>query len=180
MNEKLIEKKISTETLFQGVIFRVERQTVELPNGKKAIRDIVVNPNASAVVAIDDDKNIIMVKQFRATEGKVMLEIPAGKLDAGEDTKECALRELREETGYIAKKIDFLFAPMVSPGFATEHIHIFMATQLELGETEPDEDEFVETLKVPIADVIEMIMNGEIEDSKTVSGVLAAARILKV
>ena len=180
MSEKLIEKKISTETLFEGVIFKVERQTVLLPNGKEAIRDIVVNPNAAAIVAIDENNNIIMVRQFRATEGKIMMEIPAGKLDAGEEPRNCAMRELREETGYIAKKVDFLFASMVSPGFATEHIHIFMATGLELGDTEPDEDEFVETLKVPISDVIEMIMKGEIEDSKTVSGVLAAARILKV
>jgi len=180
MIDKLIEKKVDSKTLFEGVIFNVERQKVLLPNGKDAIRDIVVNPNAAAVVAIDNDNNVIMVKQFRATVGKVLLEIPAGKLDKGEDPLKCASRELREETGYTSKDIKFLFAPLVSPGFATEHIHIFMATDLTLGKVDPDEDEFVETVKIPITKVIDMIMNGEIEDSKTVSGVLAAARILKV
>ena len=180
MSDKLLEKKINRETLLKGVIFNVERHTVLLPNGVEAIRDVVVNPNASAIVAIDKENNVIMVKQFRITEEKIMLEIPAGKIDKGEDPLQCAVRELREETGYTAKEIKFLFAPMVSPGFATEHIHIYMAMDLTLGDIDPDEDEFVETVKVPIKEVIDMIMNGEIEDAKTISGVLAAARILKV
>lgn len=180
MTDKLTEKKLTSEIIYEGAIFNVERQQVLLPNGKEAIREIVVNPNAAAVVAIDEEQNVILVKQFRATEGKIMLEIPAGKFDEGEDAAECAARELKEETGYKAKNMNFLFAPMVSPGFSTEHIHIFMATGLEQGDINPDEDEFVETSKIPINDAIHMIMNGEIEDGKTVSGVLAAARILKV
>lgn len=180
MIDKLIEKKIASETLFEGAIFRVDRQNVTLPNGKQAIRDIVVNPNAAAIVAIDKDNNIIMVKQYRTTCERIMLEIPAGKLDPGEEPLACANRELREETGYRAKQMKFIFAPMVSPGFSTESIYIFMATDLSAGDIDPDEDEFVETVKIPINEVIKMIMNGEIQDGKTVSGVLAAARILKV
>lgn len=178
--DKLTEKKLNSETIYEGAIFDVQRQQVTLPNGKETIREIVVNPNAAAVVAIDDENNVIMVKQFRAAKGKIMLEIPAGKFDEGEDAFVCAKRELKEETGYTAGNVKFLFAPMVSPGFSTEHIHIFMATDLQIGDTNLDEDEFVEIYKIPITDVVDMIMNGEIEDGKTVSGVLAAARILKV
>lgn len=180
MSNNLIEKKISSKKLLEGVIFDVERQTVILPNGNEAIRDVVVNPNAAAIVAIDDEQNIVMVRQYRTSANRIMLEIPAGKLDAGEQPIVCAGRELREETGYTAKDIKFLFSPMVSPGFSTEQIHIFMATDLTLGKTDPDEDEFVDTVKIPLTQVIEKVMNGEIQDGKTISGVLAAARILKV
>ena len=180
MNDKLSEKTISEKTIYDGIIFSVKQKKVLLPNNKEALRDLVVNQNASAIVPIDANSNVIMVKQYRTTAETVMLEIPAGKLDAGEDPIECAARELREETGYSAEKIDFLFSPMVSPGFSTERIHIFMATNLTSGDIDPDEDEFVETVKIPILKVIEMIMSGEISDSKTVSGVLASARILKV
>lgn len=180
MNDKLTEKTISTKKILDGVIFDVERQTVILPNGNEAIREIVVNPNAAAIVAIDNEQNIIMVRQYRTTAKRIMLEIPAGKLDASEQPIVCAGRELREETGYTAKDIKFLFAPMVSPGFSTEHIHIFMATNLTLGETDPDEDEFVDTIKIPLTEAVKKVMNGEIQDGKTISGVLAAARLLKV
>ncbi len=180
MDNKLSEQKISSEVIYEGVIFNVEKQRVILPNGNEAVRDIVVNPNASAIVAIDNNNNVIMVKQYRTSNNRIMLEIPAGKLDKGEKPIECAKRELREETGYIPENINFLFSPMVSPGFSTEHIHIFMATNLSLGETDPDDDEFVEVVKLPITEAIEKIMNGQIEDGKTISGILAAARILKV
>jgi len=180
MSDKLIEKKISSKKMFEGAIFDVDRQTVVLPNGKEAIRDIVVNPNAAAIVAIDDKENIIMVKQFRASVERITLEIPAGKLDAGEEPIVCAARELREETGYSTKNIKLLFSTMVSPGFSTEHIHVFMATGLTLGDIDPDDDEFVDTIKIPLTEAIDKVMNGEIQDGKTISGVLAAARILKV
>ncbi len=180
MNDKLSEKTISEKTIYEGLIFTVKQKKVLLPNNNEALRDLVVNPNAAAIVPVDKENNIIMVKQYRTSAEKIMLEIPAGKLDEGETTLECAKRELKEETGYSAEKIDFLFAPMVSPGFSSERIHIFMATGLTPGNTAPDEDEFVETVKVNISEVINMIMSGEIEDGKTVSGVLAAARILKV
>lgn len=121
-----------------------------------------------------------MVRQYRITADKILLEIPAGKIDAGESPLECVNRELKEETGYIAKNIKFLFAPLVSPGFATEHIHIYLATDLTLDEIDLDDDEFVETVKIPLAKAVDMIMNDEIEDSKTISGILAVARIMKV
>jgi len=180
MQDKLTEKTINTESILEGLIFKVIRKQVELPDGKKSLRDIVINPDASAIVPIDEDNNVIMVKQYRSTAEKVMLEIPAGKMEANETAAECAQRELEEETGYKAEKIQFLFAPMVSPGFATERIHIFLATGLTLGQLNLDDDEFVETVSIHISEAIRLIMNGEISDGKTISGVLAAARIMKV
>ncbi|MBN2878188.1 MAG: NUDIX hydrolase [Clostridia bacterium] len=180
MNDKLTEKTLSTENILDGLIFKVIRKHVELPDGKKSIREIVVNPDASAIVPIDQDNNIIMVKQYRSSAEKVMLEIPAGKMEVKETAAECAQRELEEETGYKADKIQFLFSPMVSPGFSTERIHIFLATGLTFGQLNPDDDEFVETVSIHISEVIRLIMSGEICDGKTISAVLAAARIMKV
>lgn len=180
MDNNLIEKKLTQSTVYTGPIFKVEKHIVKLPNEKEANRDIVVNPNATAVVAIDDEQNVILVRQYRVAAGKILQEIPAGKIDTGETPLECANRELKEETGYTAKKIELLFAPRVSPGFSTERIYIYLASELTLGDVDPDEDEFVEVIKIPLIKLVDMVMNNEIEDGKTISGVLAAARILKV
>jgi len=180
MKDQLSEKTIRMETILEGLIFKVIRKQVELPNGNKSVREIVVNPDASAIVPIDEDNNVIMVKQYRSTAEKVMLEIPAGKMEVNETSAECAKRELEEEAGYRAENIEHLFSPMVSPGFSTERIHIFLATGLTQGQLNPDDDEFVETVSMPITEVIHLIMSGEISDGKTISGVLAAARIMKV
>ncbi len=169
LKEKILDKK----TVYSGKIFDVEQRTVELPDGRQTLYDIVKNPNACAVVALDEDDNVIMVRQFRQSAGKVLLEIPAGKIDKGENPDICAERELKEETGYEAQKIEKLFGVRVSPGFSTEIIYIYKATGLTLGETDFDEDEFIETEKIPLKKLYEMIKKGEIEDAKTVSGILA-------
>lgn len=173
----LEEKRLSRETVYKGAIFYVEKRMVRLPNGKEARRDIVVNPNATAIVALDDEDRVIMVKQYRESAGRVMLEIPAGKMDEGEDPETCASRELREETGYTAKSLKRLFASRVSPGFSSEIIYTYLAEGLELGDTDPDEDEFVETLKMPLGEVVDMILRGEIEDGKTIAGILAVNQL---
>jgi ADP-ribose pyrophosphatase len=113
-----------------------------------------------------------MVNQYRQSAEKVLLEIPAGKIDPGEDPDVCALRELAEETGYSAEKVEKLASVRVSPGFLTEVIHIYKATGLTLGDTNFDEDEFIETIKIPLSKTSDMIKNGEIEDGKTISGLL--------
>jgi ADP-ribose pyrophosphatase len=172
-NMELKEKLVSTETIYEGKIFDVEQRLITLPDGRETIYDIVKNPNACAVVPMDGDGNVIMVRQFRQSAGKVMLEIPAGKLDEGEDIDACAVRELQEETGYIAGKIEKIVDMRVSPGFSTEIIYIYKAENLTLGETNFDEDEFIETEKIPLDTLYQMIIKGEIEDGKTICGVLA-------
>lgn len=170
---ELKEKLLKTETIYDGKIFDVQQRTIELPDGRRTVYDIVKNPNACAVVAMDDDDKVIMVRQFRQSAGKVLLEIPAGKIDEGEDPDTCAVRELQEETGYLANTIEKLFGIRVSPGFSTEIIHIYKATGLTPGDTNFDEDEFIETIKVPIKELYNMIKKGEIDDAKTISGILA-------
>ncbi len=176
---RLEETPISSEVVYEGKIFYVEKRMVRLPNGKEARRDIVVNPNATAIVALDDEDRVIMVKQYRESAGRIMLEIPAGKMDPGEDPETCAIRELREETGYRAKSLTKLMGMRVSPGFSSEIIYLFVARDLDLGEVDPDEDEFVEVVKIPLKELVEMIMRGEIEDGKTIAGILAVNHMKK-
>lgn len=170
---ELKEKLINTETIYNGKIFDVELRKIELPDGRQTVYDIVKNPNACAIVALDGEGSVIMVRQYRQSAGKVLLEIPAGKIDEGEDPDTCAARELSEETGYTAQNIERLLSARVSPGFSTEIIYIYKATGLTPGDTNFDEDEFIETVKVPIDEAYKMIKKGEIEDGKTISGVLA-------
>jgi ADP-ribose pyrophosphatase len=175
----LDEKTLSAETCFEGKIFNVLRYRVELPDGQPAIRDVVVNPHAAAIVAVDDRGRVLMVRQFRQPAGRVMLEIPAGKLNAGEDDPLAAAhRELEEETGMVAGEMRPLVSGLVSPGFATEIIHIFLATGLRPGKANPDEDEFISLERIPLADMVDRVMTGRINDMKTNAGILAAARVL--
>ncbi len=170
---KLKGQLIDEKTLYSGKIFDVKQAKVELPDGRLGIYDIVKSPDACAVVALDDNNNVIMVKQYRPSAEKIMLEIPAGKIDEGEDPAKCALRELSEETGYRAQEIEKLFSIHVSPGFCTEIIHIFKAAKLTLGDTDFDDDEYIQMVKIPLEKTYDMIKNGEIEDAKTISGLLA-------
>jgi ADP-ribose pyrophosphatase len=129
---KLDEQLICKKTVYSGKIFDVEQRKVTLPDGREGHYDIVKSSDACAIVAIDDDNNVIMVNQYRQSAEKILLEIPAGKIDPNEDPDVCALRELAEETGYRAEKVEKLASVRVSPGFLTEVIHIYKATGLSL------------------------------------------------
>ncbi|MBR1729190.1 MAG: NUDIX hydrolase [Selenomonadaceae bacterium] len=173
MDEKLIEKKISSENVFDGVLLHVKKDTVELPNGHQAPREWIKHPGAAAVIPLLPDGNIILVKQFRYPIGQVTLEIPAGKLDAeGEDPLDCANRELSEETGYTAGKIWKLTSIATTVGFSNEWIHIYAAEDLTPGKQHPDDDEFINYLKVPLNDAVKMVEEGKIFDSKSVIAIL--------
>ena len=173
MDEKLIEKKISSENVFDGVLLHVKKDTVELPNGHQAPREWIKHPGAAAVIPLLPDGNIILVKQFRYPIGQVTLEIPAGKLDAeGEDPFVCAQRELSEETGYTAEKIWKLTSIATTVGFSNEWIHIYAAEDLTPGKQHPDDDEFINYLKVPLKDAVKMVEEGKIFDSKSVIAIL--------
>ncbi|MBQ2954995.1 MAG: NUDIX hydrolase [Clostridia bacterium] len=180
MNKIIEEKIISEERVFTGGLVKVNRLEVILPDGKPAAREAVRHPGASAVVPVDENGNVTLVKQYRAPIADVLLEIPAGKLDfPGEDRLEAARRELREETGFIAENWVHLTDIVTTPGFCDEVISIFLATGLTAGDDEPDEDEFLNVVKMPLTELLEMADRGELTDSKTLIGLMLAARKLK-
>ena len=175
----LAEKIFSEDVAWKGRFFNVDRLRVELPNGKPAIRDVVRHPGAVAVVALTDEGQICLVRQYRTSLGRVTVEIPAGKLTPGEDPLECARRELEEETGMQAKNIAYLTTIATSSGFADELIHIYMATGLSFGVPDPDDDEFINVDLVDLSQLIDAVLDGRIEDAKTVVGALACDAIAR-
>lgn len=171
---KLEEKKLSSQEIFKGVAIHLFKDEIELPNGHTGIREIIRHPGAVCVLPITDDGDVIFVNQFRYALNKVTLEVPAGKLEKGEDPKEAALRELSEETGLSAKNIIPIGDLYTTPALIDEVIHMYIATDLTQGEQHLDYDEFVNTLKIPLSKAVEMVMNGEIKDSKTQTVILKA------
>jgi ADP-ribose pyrophosphatase len=141
---------------------------VSLPNGGTSYREIVKHPGAVAVMAITKENKLVLVRQFRKALEKTIYEIPAGKLEIGEEIEGCAQRELQEETGYTAEKWEKVVGFYTSPGFADEYIHLFRASQLTLGATSPDHDEFVERVELTLEESIDKINSGEICDAKTI------------
>ena len=180
MNERMIEERIlHEERVYEGKLVRVNRLDVILPDGKEAMREAVRHPGAAAIVPVDDEGNVTLVRQYRAPIAQVLLEIPAGKLDyKGEDRLEAARRELREETGLTAEKWTHLTDIVTAPGFCDELISIYLAAGLSAGEDEPDEDEFLNIVKMPLTELIDMAKRGEISDSKTLIGLLLAEKAL--
>lgn len=175
MYEDIIERLSDRRRVFDGAIIHVDHMTATLPNGKEALREVAVHIGAAAVIPVDSDGNVYLVRQFRAPLEKVTLEIPAGKLDfKGEDRFECAKRELREETGYTAGKWAHLTDLATTPGFCDEIIGIYLAQDLIPGETDPDDDEFLNVVKMPLSEAVDLAMRGEIPDSKTICGLLMA------
>ena len=170
---ELHEKILSEESVWKGRIIDVKKLEVELPNGRHSSRDIVRHCGASAVVALTDSGKIVLVRQYRTALDRVTVEIPAGKLDPGEDPLDCAKRELHEETGFRPGRIRFLTTIATTPGFCDEVIHIYLATQLEFDAADPDPDEFVNVDLVPLSELIDAVLDGKIEDAKTVVGALA-------
>ncbi|MBQ4517804.1 MAG: NUDIX hydrolase [Clostridia bacterium] len=176
----LFEKTIGTEHIFEGQIIKVRKDTVELPNGGTSTREIVEHPGGVAVVALDEEDNVYVVRQYRHPFEAIIMEIPAGKLDHHkEDPFGCCVRELKEETGLSANKFDYLGAFMLSPGFCREYIHIYLARELTAGDACLDPDEFLEVEKIPLSRLTDMIMNNEIEDAKTVMGILKTNELLR-
>lgn len=172
------ERKLSSEMKFDGKLIKVTYDIAEV-NGKEAWREVVHHPGASAIVAIDEDNRIIMEKQFRYALNDYLLEIPAGKLDAGEDPLVCAKRELEEETGIIASEWISLGTIATSPGFCNEVIYLYVAKGLSKGEIHWDEDEYVEVERYTFDELLQRISEEKIKDSKTLSALLLAMPYLK-
>ena len=170
------EKCLDSKLIFDGKVLHLYRDEIYLPDGREAFREFCRHIGAVCVVPVTDDGEIICVKQYRYAVGEVMLEIPAGKLDAkDEDPREAALRELREETGATCKKLTYMGKYFSSPAILDECIHMYMAEGLEFGDTDFDEDEFIEIVKIPVDELVDMIMRGEVHDGKTQAAVVRAA-----
>ncbi|MGB4723509.1 MAG: NUDIX hydrolase [Defluviitoga tunisiensis] len=166
---KLMEQEVSKELIFKGKILNLEKYTVRLPNGNISTREVVDNPGAVAVLPIDEEGYIYFVKQYRFPIREVLIEIPAGKFDSpNEDPLECGKRELEEETGLMAKEWIYLGYIYTTPGFSNEKIHLYAAKELHNVGSKPDDDEFVEVVKIYSDDVEQMIKTGGITDSKSI------------
>ncbi len=175
----LEEKQLSFEYKFKGKIINLRVDTALLPNGATATREVVEHNGGICVVPITEKGEVLMVEQYRYPYSEVVLEIPAGKRDGDEEPLEGGKRELKEETGATAQNYTFLGELYPTPGYCGEVIYMYLATGLSYGETNPDEDEFLNVKKIPLETAVQMIMNGEIKDAKTQAAILKAERLLK-
>ena len=179
-SNSLREVPVASETIYDGKILHVEKWTVTCPNGREALREIVVHKGAAAVVPVFEDGTTLLVRQHRVAVDRMTLEVPAGKLDSvGENPLDCAIRELREETGLHAERMTLLTSLLTTPGFCTEKIAIYLAQGLSQGETHPDEDEFLGLVRLPLSEAVAMVMRGELRDGKTICGLLMANEHLR-
>ncbi|MEW8954939.1 NUDIX hydrolase [Clostridium sp.] len=169
---KFLEKTLKENLIYEGKIITLVKQKVELPNGLESEREIVRHPGGVAILAFKDEETILLVEQFRKPIDNMLIEIPAGKLEKGEDPKECGIRELEEETGYKAGKFTYLGKFVTAPGFCDEYIYLFKAEDLYNGVKGGDDDEFINLREINISKVKEMIKSGEIEDSKTIAALM--------
>lgn len=167
MSNKLSEIYLASKPIFEGKVLKVVIDQVQLPNGNIAEREVVHHPGAVGILAVTPDNKVILVKQFRKAVNKVTIEIPAGKLENGEDPLVCASRELKEETGFSATSMREITKIYTTPGFADEIIYIFKAEGLRNGNAVPDEDEFVEMIELPVSEIDKFINSNEIMDAKT-------------
>jgi ADP-ribose pyrophosphatase len=179
-DETLREVVIGSEPIYEGRIVRLRVDRVRLPNGREAKREIVAHPGAVCIVPVTEANEVLLVRQFRLAAGRSVLEVPAGTLEPGEDPRNCADRELREETGFRASSLHPMFAMFVAPGYSSEKIHAFLATGLTPAAGEADEDENLLPERMPLQEVERRILAGEFEDAKTIASLLGALRLLGV
>ena len=176
--KNLEEKTLSRKEIFQGRIFSVHVDEVELPNGNKSFREVVEHVDGVAVLALDADNNVMMVTQYRYVFGRNLLEIPAGKLDAGEDPVTGALRELREEVGVVPGDFQPMGSFIAAPGCYGEILHLYLARDLKEVGQDLDPDEFLNVSRIPFDEMVRRCMSGEIQDAKTIIAVLKAKELL--
>ena len=174
------DAQVASERIHTGKIIKLDKDRIRYPDGTEAEVDIVRHPGASAVVPFvsdpeGEDPQVLLLRQYRYAAGGYLYEIPAGRLDPGESPAECAARELKEETGCTAKKIEPLITMVTTPGFTDERIHLFLATDLTHGQAAREADEFADVIVMRLSEALELIQQGEIPDGKTALGLLYAA-----
>lgn len=176
----LEEKQAASRLIYDGKVVHLYEDKVTLPNGELATREYVRHIGAVCVLALTDDNEIILERQYRYPMGREVIEIPAGKLDsADEDPCEAALRELREETGIIPREITYIGDFLGSPAILSERIRMFFASGLDFGDQSLDEDEFLDVFRMPLSKAVEMVLSGEIADGKTQAAVLKVYTMLQ-
>ena len=171
---ELTERTLHSKTVFEGRIITVQVDEARLPDGKTAGREVVRHPGGVVVVAVTDDGQVYLERQFRTALGCVITELPAGKREPGEDPDLTARRELKEETGLVAQRWEKLGEIITTPGFSDETLHIYLATGLAQQATERDEDEFIELFTLPLETAYQEAMNGALPDAKTIAGLAMA------
>lgn len=172
------EETLTSKYLFEGRVIKLRFDEVRLQNGNTSTREIVEHPGGVCIAPVDENGNVLMVRQYRRPFDQMLLEVPAGKLNYGEDPYECGVRELEEETGFTTDHMEFLGEAYLSPGFCNEVIHVYMTEHLIPGTLHPDEDEFINVERIPIDQLVTMIMSGEIRDAKTQIAILKLKNVL--
>lgn len=176
---ELMEKTLASRKIFDGRLLKVYRDEVGLTNGNTSIREFVHHPGGAAVVALDGEGNVYLERQFRYPYHKVVMEIPAGKLEPGEDPFDAIKRELKEEIGAEAGRWDALGYIMPSVGYTDEMLYLFLARDLAFGERHLDRDEFLEPFKVPFAEALSQAADGRLNDAKTLVALFRADRLMR-
>jgi ADP-ribose pyrophosphatase len=166
------EKTLRRKYVFEGRLIKVRVDTVATADGHHAVREIVEHPDAVVMVALDADDNVLLVDQFRTPLGKNLLEIPAGVIEKSEDTETAVIREMQEETGYKPQKLVFLAGFYTAPGFSTEYLHLYLATDLIPSPLRAEDTAGIVLVRVPVSQIIELITSGRIQDAKTIAGLL--------
>jgi len=166
------EKTLSSRLIYEGRAVRLRVDTVEMPGGRETTREIVEHADCVAIVVFDDEDNVLLVSQFRQAVGKRLLEIPAGGIEPGEEPVDCVRRELREETGFLPQKVERLGGFYSTPGYGTEYLHLYLATDLISSPLQAEDSEGIRLVRVPLAQIPALITSGEICDAKSIAGLL--------
>lgn len=177
---ELTEKTLDSRRVFDGKLLHLDVDTITLPNGRQSIREVVRHPGGVCVLPLHADGTVSVVRQLRYPYQEVVTELPAGKLEPGEDPFDAIRRELSEETGYTAGEWHDMGLFYPTPGYTDERLHLYFARDLTAGATHPDEDEFIEADRVPLRDLLDQVMAGELKDGKTIALILKVQRFLEL
>jgi len=167
------ERTLSSRRIYEGRAVRLRVDTVELSGGRQTTREVVEHDDCVAIIAVDDKDNVLLVKQFRKPVEKELLEIPAGGIDPGETPEDCVRREMREETGFLPQKVQKLGGFYSSPGFCTEYLYLYLATDLVSSPLQAEDSEGISLVRKPLTEITELIASGAVVDAKSIAGLLA-------